>query len=272
MVTGKQIFCGFFDSSKVFRQIAETQERTVSNYEIELFDSNGGVSFIGGNKYEVKRGMLLCVKPGTKRHSRLPVSCRFLKIDPDSKVSENIIAILDEFPECVYLDSEYQTEHLLCAFEQLWQLLIRSTCDEDALKLNALFYDLLYQCKQITSSIEQSRGVSASSKLALDTKSYLDSHFHEPCSLSIISEAVHASPNHIRAVFHKQFELSPYEYVLQKRIEQAKIWILEQELPFTEIAMRLSFCSQSHFNKLFKENVGCTPKEYREKDLSVYLN
>ncbi|MBO7763250.1 MAG: helix-turn-helix transcriptional regulator, partial [Clostridia bacterium] len=59
---------------------------------------------------------------------------------------------------------------------------------------------------------------------------------------------------------------------LQKRIEQAKILIAEQRTSFTDIAIQLGFCSQSHFNKLFKARVHCTPKEYQEEAFKLYFN
>ena len=97
-------------------------------------------------------------------------------------------------------------------------------------------------------------------------------YFHESCSLGVLSRELHASPNHIRTVFQTEFGVSPYEYVLQKRIEEAKILIARQSTSFTDIAIRLGFCSQSHFNKVFKERVHFTPKEYQEAALKLYFN
>ena len=41
---------------------------------------------------------------------------------------------------------------------------------------------------------------------------------------------------------------------------------------FRYIAIQLGFCSQSHFNKLFKAHVHCTPKEYQEEAFKLYFS
>ena len=46
MVTEKQIFCGFFDSEQHTKNRIKTDVRTVLDYEIELFDTDGGTRFI----------------------------------------------------------------------------------------------------------------------------------------------------------------------------------------------------------------------------------
>lgn len=272
MISKKQIFCGFFDSEKHIKNKMETDVRTVLDYEIELFDADGGISYIDDRARPVKRGMLLFVKPGKKRHSKLPVRCRYIRIHPHKGIPKGLTEILDGLPECVYLESEQEVESLLYQFEKLGQIWLHKTPSPDPLMLNALFYGLLFQCQKHVVNTESNKTSTVHSKIAFDVHSYLNDHFHENCSLRILSGKIHASPNHIRTVFQAEYGVSPYEYVLQKRIEEAKILIAEQSTSFTDIAIRLGFCSQSHFNKLFKERVHCTPKEYQEKALKMYFD
>lgn len=272
MITEKQVFCGIFDSKKHMKNIVESPERTVLDYELELFEADGGISFVDDRSYSVKRGMLLLAKPNQKRHTILPVRCRFIRIYPHTGIPKNLIELLDGFPECVYLESTQETEHLFGQFERLGQLCLCETPPVDSLMLNALFYTLLYQCRELIADAELNKSSSIHSKIAIEVQSYLDANFYDACSLSVLSQKIHASPNHIRTVFQNEFGMSPYEYVMQRRIEKAKILIAEQNTSFTDIAMRLGFCSQSHFNKIFKERVHCTPKEYQEETLKLYFD
>lgn len=272
MLTEQQIFCGFFDSEQHTKNRITTDVRTVSDYEIELFDADGGISFIDDRLHPVKRGMLLLVKPGQKRRSSLPVRCRYIRIYPHTGIPKELTELLDALPECVYLESEQEIKALLRQFEKLGRIWLHKTPTPDPFMLNALFYGILYQCKKLTVSSESTKASAAHSKIAMDAQSYLDMHFHENCSLLILSQKIHASPNHIRIVFQAEYGVSPYEYVLQKRIEQAKILIAEQRTSFTDIAIQLGFCSQSHFNKHFKARVHCTPKEYQEEAFKLYFN
>lgn len=272
MISKKQIYCGFFDSEKHIKNKIETEIRTVLDYEIELYDAYGGISFIDARSRPVKRGMLLIVKPGKKRHSRLPVRCRYIRIYPHSGIPKELTELLDRFPECIYLESEQEIESLLRQFDKLGQIWLPITLSPDPLMLNALFYGLLYKCQKLIANTESSEVSTARSKVAMDVHLYLNEHFHENCSLNILADRIHASPNHIRTVFQAEYGISPYEYVLKRRIEEAKILIAEQRTSFTDIAIQLGFCSQSHFNKLFKAHVHCTPKEYQEQALKQYFN
>ena len=56
----------------------------------------------------------------------------------------------------------------------------------------------------------------------------------------------------------------------KKRVEQAKKQIMAGEKTMLEIALECGFCSQSHFNKVFKEQTALTPVEYRKKLLERY--
>ncbi|MBO7763013.1 MAG: helix-turn-helix transcriptional regulator [Clostridia bacterium] len=272
MITEKQIFCGFFDSEQHTKNRIKTDVRTVLDYEIELFDADGGISFIDGRSYPVKRGMLLLVKPGQKRCTALPVRCRYIRIYPHEDIPRALTEILDALPECVYSESEQEMKALLRQFEKFGRIFLHKTPAPDPFMLNALFYGVLYQCKKLAISTESAKATTAHSKIAADVQAYLDMHFHENCALHILSREIHASPNHIRIAFQVEYGVSPYEYVLQKRIEQAKILIAEQRTSFTDIAIQLGFCSQSHFNKLFKARVHCTPKEYQEEAFKLYFN
>lgn len=74
------------------------------------------------------------------------------------------------------------------------------------------------------------------------------------------------SPAHLRRLFIKYYSRSPREYILDRRIELAKEMLLENPPKSTqEIAESLDFCSPSYFCKLFKQRVGLTPLEYKDK-------
>jgi hypothetical protein len=48
---------------------------------------------------------------------------------------------------------------------------------------------------------------------------------------------------------------------LQCRIDKAKYLLQHSELSIADIAARVGFCDQSHFNRYFKRIVGITPKQ-----------
>ena len=66
----------------------------------------------------------------------------------------------------------------------------------------------------------------------------------------------------IRA-FKKQMDKTPYEYLLDLKIEKAKIMLKAKDYTITEISMICGFSSHSHFTYTFRKRTGLSPSEYR---------
>ena len=56
---------------------------------------------------------------------------------------------------------------------------------------------------------------------------------------------------------------SPYAYVVECRIEEAKRQLLETGASLAEIALATGFGSQSHFTTRFRRSTGVTPRVFR---------
>ena len=81
----------------------------------------------------------------------------------------------------------------------------------------------------------------------------------------MIADAVQISPNHLHMVFSRETGMTPFEYVLKKRIAHAQRLIMAADKSMLEIALKTGFCSQSHFNKAFRATTGTTPLQYRKQ-------
>ena len=92
----------------------------------------------------------------------------------------------------------------------------------------------------------------------------MDKHFCQSCTLQEMAQQLHVSANHLHTVFVQSEKITPYEYVLEKRIERAKTLILMGESSMAQIALETGFCSQSHFTAAFKKKTGQTPARYRK--------
>ncbi|WP_302885419.1 helix-turn-helix domain-containing protein [Kovacikia minuta] len=67
--------------------------------------------------------------------------------------------------------------------------------------------------------------------------------------------------------FSRQFKqatgISPYQYLLQQRIERAKQLLKRSNHSIADIALTCGFNSHSHLSKQFRQLTGTTPKAYR---------
>jgi AraC family transcriptional regulator len=82
--------------------------------------------------------------------------------------------------------------------------------------------------------------------------------------LETMAAIAHLSPYHFARQFKTTTGLSPYQYVIGRRIERAKYLLQKStELSLAEIALRAGFSDQSHFSFHFKRIVGTTPRRFR---------
>ena len=97
---------------------------------------------------------------------------------------------------------------------------------------------------------------------AIAIKEILDRHIEEGISLEELSGQVFLSVSQIIRIFKKNFGVTPYDYILDKKIETAKILLKNSALNIRQISDRLNFSDEHYFSNFFKRKVGVRPKEY----------
>jgi len=97
--------------------------------------------------------------------------------------------------------------------------------------------------------------------------SYINRHYTEELSLSMIAEHLNVSPNYISRVFKEEVGKTLFNYVNEVRVEQAKKLMHKKELKIYEIGEKVGFNSSVHFNIVFNKLTGYSPKQYRDRIL-----
>ncbi|MFD1402292.1 helix-turn-helix domain-containing protein [Robinsoniella peoriensis] len=96
-------------------------------------------------------------------------------------------------------------------------------------------------------------------------KIFIKGNFSDNLTLKIMADQFHLNPRYFSSIFKKKFGMSPIDYLLQTRMDEAKYLLSHTLLPASEIASTIGYDDPRHFYKTFKKNVGITPKEFREK-------
>ena len=87
-------------------------------------------------------------------------------------------------------------------------------------------------------------------------------------SLQQVSGELEINPAYLSREFSKYFEdLSFGEYIRKQRIEKAIGFIETSDYSLTEIAYLTGFSDQSHFTRIFKQQMGQTPALYKKNAL-----
>ena len=92
---------------------------------------------------------------------------------------------------------------------------------------------------------------------------YIQTHLDRDLSLAELAEVINISPTYFASLFKQAIEVSPHQYVVQQRVERAKLMLSKTDLAIADIALQVGFSSQSHLNQQFKRLTGMTPKQVR---------
>lgn len=85
-------------------------------------------------------------------------------------------------------------------------------------------------------------------------------------SLTGISNDLNVNPAYVSREFSKYFDnLSYGEYIRKLRIEKAIGYIQTGRYSLSEITYLTGFSDQSHFTRIFKQELGMTPSEYKKE-------
>lgn len=82
-------------------------------------------------------------------------------------------------------------------------------------------------------------------------------------SVAYFAKTLHLSSNYFGDLIKKETGQTAKDYIQNKTIEFAKKILFETDKSINEIAFELGFKYPQHFTRLFKQQVGQTPKQYR---------
>jgi len=88
-------------------------------------------------------------------------------------------------------------------------------------------------------------------------------HLTQPLSVSKLAELLQTSTSRLSAAVNHHLQLTIPGYVMQRRLEEAAILLVETEEPMQRIAKHLPFTRQHYFSTAFRQRFQCSPSAYR---------
>ena len=73
------------------------------------------------------------------------------------------------------------------------------------------------------------------------------------------------SERHLTRCFHLEVGLTPITYLNRFRVRQAKTLLDLGSNNITNVAMEVGFSSSGYFTRVFKEEVGISPRTYQKQ-------
>lgn len=98
-------------------------------------------------------------------------------------------------------------------------------------------------------------------------KEIIDAKLDGEISLAFLSGQCGLSTSHFSRAFRRSTGMSPHQWLLARRVDQAKDLLRRSDLGLSEIALACGFADQSHFTRIFARATGVSPGAWRRSAL-----
>ncbi|THE13465.1 AraC family transcriptional regulator [Bacillus timonensis] len=110
-------------------------------------------------------------------------------------------------------------------------------------------------------------------QLAIRIKEFIDKNYKTNIKLEDIADELFINKYYLSHVFKEHMQISPINYLINRRIGEAKNMLVSTELKVGEIAKILGYENPNYFSLLFKKTTGETPRQFKENHKkNLYYN
>jgi AraC family transcriptional regulator len=94
-------------------------------------------------------------------------------------------------------------------------------------------------------------------------RDFVESQLETDIRLNAMADICGLGTEYFVRLFKATLQVSPYQYVLNRRVERAKILLSENKQSLADIALQCGFSHQEHMTRMFRRFTGVTPGRYR---------
>lgn len=223
------------------------REHSHTCYEIAFTLSGYGITYAGGQEFDVKPGSIIIIPPNVlhSHKSESSFSNIFIKIDNVKNNTKTAVSYLDNTGFLIniantihlnFLQKEYNYE-----------------------SINQKFIEIVFEY------IERLSGKSYHYEFVRKLKDVITQNFEDPLfKIPLEVKKMGISFDYMRHCFKEETGMTPLEYLTQIRIEQAKYYLQNSSVySIGEIANMCGFSDQYYFSRVFKKSLGCSPYDYK---------
>ena len=103
------------------------------------------------------------------------------------------------------------------------------------------------------------------------SRDFMDRHYRDRLSVPVLAVRAAMSPAHFSRRFRAVYGETPYTYLMTRRIERAMM-LLRHGATVTDACFAVGCVSLGSFSSSFRDIVGESPSQYRERDHSALVS
>jgi two-component system response regulator YesN len=111
----------------------------------------------------------------------------------------------------------------------------------------------------------KSQTISRPQKLIAQVQQYIREHYETDLSLQILADKFQLSTGTLSRMFKKESGVNYLDFIIQVRMDKAKEWLVHTDMPIKEMTDRLRYTTVHNFTRIFKQQSGLPPGNYRTK-------
>lgn len=93
---------------------------------------------------------------------------------------------------------------------------------------------------------------------------FIDANIDRSLSVIDMAQTINISAGHFSRLFKRSVGVSPFDYVIQRRLSYIRCHLWQSNDDLSAIALAGGFSSHAHMSMVFKKNLGVTPRQLRE--------
>lgn len=255
-------------------------------YELNIIVKGHGIHYINNDHIEASVGDTFVIAPHTMHgyydlgdlsifHIILGNEC-FLEF-------KNELSKLDGFVSLFYIEPKLRSEktnnvffsmskqHIKNVLPLLNELILYSKSNTKPLYYNIIKKHIVAEliCKFCMWYTEKNMALKDEKKedsyysLIIISMEYINNHYNENISIDFLCKTSYLSRSSYLRYFKNLNNKTPHKYITELRISKAKNLLKNTDKTITEIAQETGFFDSSHFERIFKNEVGILPCNYK---------
>ena len=121
-------------------------------------------------------------------------------------------------------------------------------------------YSLLLKSYKLSFGLRKDTKLNPIAGKALE---YIEKYYSEPITLDDIAGVLGISKRHLCRVFKEHVRVTPNEYIIKKRLQEAKLLLSTTQLKIKEVAKKVGFEDSNYFSVVFSKYEGVNPNVFR---------
>ncbi|WP_455542014.1 AraC family transcriptional regulator [Intestinibacter sp.] len=244
--------------------------------------TKGSVEFIVGEKsYILKNGQAIFINTqrihmaksvgnGDCIYHSIMFNSKLLKMFPGSIIDQKYVSPVVTSHKLnsieIYGNSEWEQDALKYISNIINTDAIQVKGYELEIYINLLNFWLLLVLNEKDIFAQKTEPKPINEQRIKDVLSFIHENYSNKITLQDIADAVFVSKGECCRFFKKSLKMSPYDYLINYRINESMKLLKNTNNSILDIAENVGFNNVSHYIQIFKKKTGQTPHEYRNSN------